>query len=98
GVRFIIIPNAWMQIEKYLRSFSDIIGSEGSSVHLLRGVLPSDELKYLLKKCDYLFSTSLHISCFALSVGTPVTVFPYVGKFSGILEDFGIADSQIEID
>jgi polysaccharide pyruvyl transferase WcaK-like protein len=98
-VRLLFIPNTRLQSDKYFGALQTTLDKMEAGLVCIVDPIPSPgQLKRIISSCSYLFSVSLHLSLFALSMKVPVTCFPYVGKFEGTLREFGIADSQISIE
>jgi polysaccharide pyruvyl transferase WcaK-like protein len=99
NVRFLFVPNTSRQKKAYFEALQAALEARAPRLTYLVDPLPScEELKRVLSHCAYLFSGSYHLALFALSVGVPVTCFPYVGKFEGVLSEFEIADSTISLE
>ena len=96
NVRFLLLPNSRDQRDAFFASFHAMLEARQSGIScLVDPIPPPEELKRIIHSCYYMFSVSLHMSLFALSVCVPVTCFPYFGKFEGIFGECGIADSKI---
>jgi polysaccharide pyruvyl transferase WcaK-like protein len=94
----IFIPNNVKDSTKYSGEIHNRIDKKLKDVSYLTEYLGDcAELKALMSKCHYYFSTTLHMGLFPLGVGVPTTVFPYAGKFDGPLSYLNIPDSLIEV-
>lgn len=51
--------------------------------------------KRMFACCRHVLSSRMHVAIAALSTQTPVTCFPYYGKFEGLFEHFRLSDSLI---
>jgi polysaccharide pyruvyl transferase WcaK-like protein len=98
-VRLLLMPNSIALVDLYYRDLMARMEALGSSrCRLLQEMPEARVYKKIISQCEYIFSTSLHISLFAMSVDIPVTCFPYLNKFDGVLELFGVPERKIEID
>lgn len=98
GVGLVLLPNSRMQYEKFWQTLRHRLEAAGTTVFLVEPIPSPDVYKATISRLEHVFSVSLHISLFALSVGVPVTCFPYLGKFEGVLREFGIPGNQIALD
>lgn len=56
---------------------------------------PATDVKYLMQLCHHVFSSRMHLAIACLGVGTPVSVFPYGGKFSGLFNMLEMEEAVI---
>lgn len=93
----LLLPNTDRQFDRFYSDLFSLL-RDRCDTHVVQPVPSCGGFKHLISLCEYLFSVSLHVSHFSLSVGTPVTCFPYVGKFEGVLREFEIEDSVINLE
>jgi polysaccharide pyruvyl transferase WcaK-like protein len=99
NMSIILIPNNVKDSTKYSLELNRRIEQRcPGSTFLTEYLGDPAELKALMSKCRYYFSTTLHMGLFPLGVGVPTTCFPYAGKFDGPLSLLGIPDSLIEVE
>lgn len=99
GMSVLFIPNNVTDSTEYSKQMHDRIEKKRSGVSYLTEYLGDPaELKALMSKCSYYFSTTLHMGLFPLGVGVPTTCFPYAGKFDGPFSYLNILDSQIKVE
>jgi polysaccharide pyruvyl transferase WcaK-like protein len=95
----LFIPNNVTDSTEYSEQIHKRINNKREGVSYLTQYLGDPaELKALMSKCNYYFSTTLHMGLFPLGVGVPTTCFPYAGKFDGPFSYLNILDSQIKVD
>ncbi|MFC4701146.1 polysaccharide pyruvyl transferase family protein [Glaciecola siphonariae] len=97
--KVLFIPNNDRDAKKYGEAIHQRIVEKAPSLSYFSEYLgdPS-ELKALMSKCYYYFSTTLHMGLFPIGVGVPTTCFPYAGKFDGPLQLLDSIECQIKPD
>lgn len=95
GFRFLLIPHHHGTDTEYMRR---IYNKMKKVAYFLDPIPSARELKRILNECEHIFSSRLHLSIFALGMDTPVTCFPYQGKFEGQLKDIGIEESLLPVE
>jgi polysaccharide pyruvyl transferase WcaK-like protein len=52
--------------------------------------------KRVFASCTHVVTSRMHVAVAALSTGTAVTCFPYLGKFEGLFEHFGLSEGLLD--
>jgi len=96
GMRFLLIPHDEPEGVDYLRSFLSRLEAIAPGAAKLVEPLPHvAALKRLAGCCRHLFTCRLHLGIGALGMCTPLTGFPYQGKFEGQFELFGLSSDGL---
>lgn len=99
GMSVMFIPNNVTDSTQYSKEIHERIDAKQKGVSYLTEYYGDPaELKALMSKCVYYFSTTLHMGLFPLGIGIPTTCFPYAGKFDGPFTYLDILDSQIKVE
>ncbi|MDB4540235.1 hypothetical protein N9250_00965 [bacterium] len=83
---------------EFLRRFQKLPEKDASNAsrsHLISQLPHSSTLKCLPGLCVHLFTCRLHLGVAALGMGTPVTGFPYQGKFEEQFELFNLSNDGL---
>jgi polysaccharide pyruvyl transferase WcaK-like protein len=91
GQKILLIPHDEPEGLDYLKAFQSKLESLGNSVALVAPLPHSSELKWIAGQLRHLFTCRLHLGIAALGMGTPITGFPYQGKFEGQFDAFGLS-------
>jgi len=98
GWRFLLIPHDEPEGIEFLQTFQELLEEpsiDEPTSHLVSDLPHCTTLKCLAGLCKHLFTCRLHLGIAALGMGTPVTGFPYQGKFEGQFELFQLAEDGL---
>ncbi|MFZ5519250.1 MAG: polysaccharide pyruvyl transferase family protein [Candidatus Zhuqueibacterota bacterium] len=83
-------PEACQQI------FENNLQAHVGKIHLVNGKYNQNEIKGIIKLCDFFIGTRMHACIAAMSMGIPTISVAYSGKFKGVFESIGLGEWVVD--
>lgn len=101
GVHVLLVPhtfgNAAQNDQDVCRTVWQSAFQEfGERIHLLNGEYDQNELKAIIRGCDFFIGSRMHACIAALSQGIPSVGIAYSPKFRGVFESVGMGDMVLD--
>lgn len=91
GVKYLLIAHTVRGVV-YTQKFHKTIEAIMPGVSYLIDPVPcAADLKAIAGQCRHVFTCRMHLAIATLGMGRPVTAFPYLGKFEGLFDHFGLS-------
>lgn len=71
-------------------------GPNRERLHLLKGEYDQNEVKAVIRRCDFVLGSRMHACIAALSQGIPCVGIAYSRKFRGVFETVGLPDMVLD--
>jgi len=71
-------------------------GPNRERLHLLKGEYDQNEVKAVIRRCDFFLGSRMHACIAALSQGIPCVGIAYSQKFRGVFETVGLPDMVLD--
>jgi len=76
--------------------YENNIQAHAGKIHLVTGKYNQNEIKGIIKLCDFFIGTRMHACIAAMSQGIPTISVAYSGKFKGVFESIGLGEWVID--
>lgn len=103
NVKLIFIPHVVpdnLPVEDDILASNNLIkemnATNNKNILIINEKLKEDELKGIIKKCDFFIGGRMHACIGAISSGVPTVPIAYSRKFLGIWKKFGLDDSVVD--